>query len=436
MSTIHSDGYTLDARLNHDDGMEVSIESIDGRIDMQTTTVQDPDIPDYSFYLDTPRAKIVDRSRILFNGTIMNFTTVDEYASIYEDLSFSELPIPASLIAIYKRSIKKTELEEHHKGRLALFWNSLIRISRPLTIIALALAHVDNPKGAFDLPLICQVGALQDLPLAIELRNWDGKSEIEVGEYTWYHAIALLLLGHTLPSISSRSPPSLISAQGWSIYLGSFLQPSSPKLDEMIDPGLVKAGTFGITFGVPWRNGVYHRSIFDGVDRGTLNSWGDIEYSGDEVFLPRCADVVRHGQPLYGERNDSFIVTLRLTYEQYESNTFTRRTGYAELFSALWLTRRTEPCDHSLSAIRLALPPNCATVSCFGEEWFDFDQKVVICLTSGSSAARWRVLVAICYSRAGRHWKERKVMLREKDCCFQCAIDTALAEEGSWFIVL
>lgn len=286
--------------------------------------------------------------------------TIDQHLNLYDLAPLNEkLPVPNRLLAMYKHSIGKTETSEKEQDHLVTIWRRLVEVGRHLAILILALAHVEDLGSCERIPLICQTEALQDHPLAIELRTWNGFNSLGIGEYTWYHAIALLLLGHTMPTTLGNVPPALVSSRGWSVYVGTFLQPQTRNFEEMIDPSLVSSGRFGISIGVPWRNEVYRHAIFDGPDKGTLGHWEYEEHGGDTASL-RCADQVRQGRPLHGEDEDSSKVTLRLIRTPTPNNNFTRRTGYAELFSALWLTRRTRSCDHNITSV--VLDPSCVTV--------------------------------------------------------------------------
>lgn len=374
-----------------------------------------------------PKPTILDRTYTVFRNIRINDKAVRHYANLYASTALNgELPLPNRVLALYKRSIRKDEPSTKEMKLLHNVWRRLVEVGRHLAVLVLALSHVENLGSCDHIPLICQPEALQDHPLTIELRTWNGTDSLLVGEYTWYHALALLLLGHALPTTLGKSPPSLVSSYGWSIYVGTFLQPESQIFLDMVDPSQVGSGNFGITIGVPWRNEVYRRAIFDGLDKGTLTNWERVENEGDTVSL-RCAERIRQSRPLYGEREDSFVVTLRLLWD----DNLTRRTGYAELFSALWLAQRTESCDHDIATA--VLDPNCTTVRGFGDEDHGFDERLVICLTAKNPVARWRALIAISRSRK---YKKRHVMLRGRNCCFRCTIEQASAKGGDWYILL
>jgi hypothetical protein len=162
--------------------------------------------------------------------------------------------------------------------------------------------------------------------------------------------------------------------------------------------------------------------------------WRKIGSSGDTASL-KCMITVKRGSPLIGENGDSFVITLRLLHKEVAKldargkagnanksmTDVTRRSGYNELWSALWMVERTVPCQHQcLPGEELILEPGWTTLAGYGDHGSveDFG-PVKICLTAGSSAARWRALLSIAGNRA---LGDEAVILRGSDCCFKCAV--------------
>lgn len=405
----------------------------DDELDRSIRRIRSP-IPDCSqtpFQLENmSMRRILDALSIIFQGIKTTKNVIDQLVQMYSGKPLDEsIPTPSRITEIFRRNTDRSEQQENANERYLQDWRKLVEVGRHLAILVVALAHVENLSSCDQLPLICRTEALQDHQLARELRNWDGSSSLYIGEYTWYRAIALLLLPHAMPTSLGNTPPCLVSSCGWSIFLNTFIQ------EKEIDPSLIPLGRFSVSTGTPWRKGVYRHAIFDGPDKGRLGIWKYAGHAGDAVSL-RCADQVSLGRPLYGEKDDSWVVTLQMQVVKRNepAHLYTRRTGYAELFTALWLACRTEPCNHNITSA--TLEHRCCAVSGFGDVGLELDHRIVLCLTANNPMARWRALVAISRSRQVEKDLSRGVLLRGNDCCLQCAIDQVSRKGGSWFIVL
>ena len=192
--------------------------------------------------------------------------------------------------------------------------------------------------------------------------------------------------------------------------------------------------------GVPCRNNVWKHLVVDALQSQlTSHRWRYQAFCGDEVSVCNQSPV-QYAKPYCGERDDSFLVSLRLI-DQFESDRnvsqVTRRTGYNELFEALWPTQRTRPCTHASKQYNtLVLPPDCAAISGFGDRGgLEPVFKVHICLTAGNRASRWRALIAIITGDSELDYTTA-VLLKDLGCCLRCAVDQALAAPTKCFLVL
>jgi hypothetical protein len=254
------------------------------------------------------------------------------------------------------------------------------------------------------------------------------------------------------------SRPSLSSGHGWSAYISSFIQDQAPNGSQLRDPALVEPGTFFISRGVPFRKGIRKHFVIDAPQETPAGCLWELQEQAGDVTTMRCSSPVLQGRPYYGERHDSFVVTLRfeeLTNTGKESLTTTnspvspsaiRRTGYMELFRSLWGVRVTQPCSHIQKRVqKFELPPNCITVAGFGDRDYtmssEHDRKrVLICLTAENTKSRWRTLIAIGYIETFRDIRKRdwyrRILLRYSNCCFQCTLEQVQQMTGRWFVVL
>lgn len=199
------------------------------------------------------------------------------------------------------------------------------------------------------------------------------------------------------------------------------------------------SGHVTIKQGVPYRNGVWKHKVLDGPNNSATAILG---YSGTITEVPlECAIPVDMGVPLVGERGDCFVVSLRMSLKRSKNSYLTshgqstRRTGYNELWSALWGTRKTDHCSHTPhSGDKILLEPGWVVVSGYENHGaFENNGRLIICLTAFDPVARWRALIGI---REHSIRESYQVLLRTVDCCLQCAIDQALKRPGRWYLVL
>ena len=174
-------------------------------------------------------------------------------------------------------------------------------------------------------------------------------------------------------------------------------------------------------------------------------TWHIQHHSGSEVRL-LCHSRMRFGKAFCGERGDAFVLSLRLHDTDATGAVIAdsvRRSGYNELYNALWRSVRTSPCPHGSTASKtMTLPPGCVAFSGFGDHGIslqgagpEFQARIHICLTAGNRAARWRALTAIAATQEAAD-KFVPVLLRAANCCLTCAVEQALVKEGVWFLVL
>jgi hypothetical protein len=137
---------------------------------------------------------------------------------------------------------------------------------------------------------------------------------------------------------------------------------------------------------------------------------------------------ITYGVPLVGEREDSFVVSLRFEV----SSTVTgmnamRRTGYNELSSALWRTKKVSSCKHyNADKSKIKIEPGCTAIEgCEDGRPISEFGKTVIFLTADSPEARWRTLLALAHDTSNEDYGFTPVILRGSDCCFPCVVGQA-----------
>ncbi|KAL8836827.1 MAG: hypothetical protein Q9176_006060 [Flavoplaca citrina] len=375
--------------------------------------------------------QLIQIMRLTFDNAGIDTTTVEEYAVIYSGKPLDEhLEIQRPVYIAYRA----THGDGLDDKSLKFLWRGAVDHMRKLSVLILALSFVRNSAELNDF-LLCNAQNFTTImeahPLLRFVKDWDGKSRINVSANTWFHAVALLMGGHK--ANLDYGSMSLLSSHGWSVFISTY---------GTSDPSFTDAGYITIYPGVPSRDGIRKHAIIDGPIQGTLvgGGWGITERPGMATTL-RCHTSYDFHNPLIGESSDdAFLVNLRMVTKNgdvYE----TRRTGYLELFHSNWGLQKTVSCDHTPTGDeKLTLPLGCATASEITDNPDKIlKEQVLIYLTAGNHVSRWRALLAIGHYH--RHvvsaWDDhRQVLLRETGCCYQCTMDQAFLQGGRWFIIL
>ncbi|RMZ77328.1 hypothetical protein DV737_g4422, partial [Chaetothyriales sp. CBS 132003] len=327
-----------------------------------------------------PEQKILSTVRFIFDVNL-EMASIKDYADAHEG---------QGLVPPQRQPSRriKTILTGHagfDSSMLRVKWTEMLKAARHLAIVVLALTSVEDLGSCAKLPLSCDLDVLATHAVAQHMLIWNGHSPITISELTWYNAIIMLFFGRD-PKFDNASA---LSDHGWTVYLNTFDQPSEIYGRRMRDPATISPGCFMVSRGVPTRNSVVKHAIFDGptYDGGAGLTWSVFERAGDTATL-RCHEAYTLGRTYYGERPDSFAITLRLNLENpmAPEQMYVRRTGYRELYSSLWMTR-------------------------------------------------WRTLIAIAHERQSDH-RAPDVLLRTPDCCFQCAVDQTHAHADKWWLIL
>jgi len=194
---------------------------------------------------------------------------------------------------------------------------------------------------------------------------------------------------------------------------------------------------------VPWRHGICKHRIIDGPQSGVEEgrSWEPRAIHPDMAQL-ECVVPIEFGRPRIGEQHDQFVIQLVFqTMNPPGPTPEIRWTGYHELWSSLWLLRRTSPCQHSTrigGTIKMR-PGWCAVAGFSGLQRGNqyrlnlHQNTLTIFLTAGSQAARWNAIIDMAETC---DFAIYQVFLRNLDTCFACAAEEASAQGSPSFLIL
>ena len=335
---------------------------------------------------------------------------------------------------------------------------TLLPAARNLSVLVLAFANAANLDACNELLLNCDIALLDEISLVHQTRNWDGNSSIPVQEGVWFDIVVKLLVDPTeATGHENLDSMTLFSDHGWSIFripclstdpsdFGKSLIRTVSRRMEIISLYFLEPGKFDIRPGVPSWNGTHRRRIADGSTAPLLRlscfeKCPQIYKPGETVkFHVEGRFIFEEGYD--GIQNDSFITSLRIQRRQKRSKSpFPRCTGNRELSKALWPVLKTIRCECTPklpACFELPSDCHCEALEVICDDDLNFcTEKLVLCLTGGSSIARWRALIAL---------KEKivedqdrglvKVLLRGLDCCLTCAIHQVPQCLGRCYVVI
>jgi len=324
---------------------------------------------------------------------------------------------------------------DNDKKQTAAFFEKYVPILRYLSIIILAGAHIKDLELARNLPISCNLTRLSAHPLADQLLDWNiphsmagVTQDLQLSEDAWLHAFALLMVGSE--SDFDDKSTVLVSSRGWSVYLNSISD---------VDPSYTERSVVVVQRGVPFRGQVCKHYVVDGPQSRENLPLNVLFRSGEKIDLGSAKPTATM-RPIIGEKPDSFVVGLIIRDHNARGEFLVSRfSGYREFCAAIWGTHVTKPCDHPKLARKVwKLPPDCLAITgentdCSGEE-----ERVIVCLTSGNAAARWRALVSLASTRdrAGEYGAQKPTMVRRDDCCCDCAVKQCLKWQGQCYLVL
>ena len=358
---------------------------------------------------DIDHDKILKASMFLFANPDLSQRKVDNYMSSYTHhaLNGRELRVPGAFRALCK-------MRDIDDGDTAESWDMICVQFVPLSILNIAFAHVLYLEDCTSLMLKENPVSLLTSDLCSQLRIWDGRRNLYVRAEAWLQVITAGIMGsRTIVDSLRWESICLVSDGGWSAWMPIF---------GSEDPASMKPGFVLIYHGTPCRKGVWKSFVSD--LKGDLETYGcqKVEGVGQQASL-RCIREVSFANPFCGELQHHFLVSACIS--QYDSMGRKRsyRIGFRELQNSLWCTSLAKRCRHGLRKDPVEIPMNCATLAGFEHRVVDFDEERFVCLTAESISARWLALVTFDQAVSFIQGRKYDLLLRDSNCCFQCALD-------------
>jgi hypothetical protein len=160
---------------------ELSDEEYDGSLeDLDINSSPDEcdigsqhELSDGAGHLVIEKRRLLEAAQFIFNRQQINYATVSQYTELYTSKPLTrKLEPPRSVKAAFKEDIFQES-----------YWARLVDTARYLSILIIAFAHVRDLNACDDLMLHHQIAILIDIPLAKNLRTWDGISLLDIVEF-------------------------------------------------------------------------------------------------------------------------------------------------------------------------------------------------------------------------------------------------------------
>lgn len=360
--------------------------------------------------------------KVLCNDSSIKWTEIEEHERVNFVGDSTELVYSKFTQGLIEK-IPAIESDVFHRNS-DMTWAAIKHTISLLSVVMLAFSHVRDLQDCIDACFSADSQVVASCQLVNRFLNRpESTSELEIREDDFLEIVQRLSVGSYGSIEDEYIRSDALSAHGWTTFRSTLNCP---------DPDLVQPFSMCVRKGTPCRNGIYRRAVVQGPVSPDLacSDWLLEHEAGDNIAL-QCISIVRFGNPMIGDRRECFIVNLRLEHEVGGLNR-QRRTGFKELEYALLYAQKTMLCGHpSKKGYKLELPAGFGSFSEFGEG----DEKapahrVALIMTAHNCASRWRALIAIAQK------KERPVLLRGADCCFDCVCVQAAALSTPCFVVL
>ncbi|KAK0388323.1 hypothetical protein NLU13_4568 [Sarocladium strictum] len=405
---------------------------------------QKDDTDDMPIVLD--RWQVAASARLLFRGIGVNLQSID---SMIEKATpgcpLKDFPRPRSL--------------EGYLGRVPLQnrAEALMRLDlRSLTVLVVLIASVvgvDSDVFAHA-PISFSLSSLTTQHLVESLWNESAGKHVRVEELEWVGLLGQLLVGrgYQPDAHDAEMPAFIISDFGWSLVLDTVADK---------DPGDVRPWMMHLRQGVPTNSQTSERKHrvcdFYNIDDALLPD--RTVHDRTAAFLPRTVTAVTSRTEYVTSRRDAFLVSVRLRARELQGDGAVKVTDFnyhqhtkevvlnnlalspRELNQALWVVHFSEACEHGTSKpssalVRLGTESvttnslNWRNEGCVVEDSSEMPQRVCVLLVKDDPRARW---LAVREAVLNPH---RKVLLRCKHTCVDCAIDRAAGTRGRWLVII
>ncbi|KAL8926241.1 MAG: hypothetical protein Q9172_001883 [Xanthocarpia lactea] len=408
--------------------------------DLQYRLANDDDLSQH-FYINSEPWRLFDSSNLLLSGIKLDKTKINEYLENLNGKRIDDsIPI-TTRIREYLEDISESSTDNISQSK-GYFLAEL----KALASWIISFAQVVDIGSCADLPLrIAPIWMMY----CTGVLDWDGLTPIDVEADVWFNLIMKMMRKVATGDSSIVKPGGLFLTchQGWSLF-------HSAVGDQ--DPGEIACDLLCIKQGVPTNTQTLERKhrIVDAMLPDNMGDWTPRVFKRESSYLPRCVTIIRERKEHYSSGIEEFKLSIRFDIEEldYHNRKDTQRitsrepqrysmyASYLQFHESLWGVVKTMPCPHRGLGDRELLPLDLDAMTVSGLYWANGEGdaagiRICICLVKGNARARWLVVYGI-QPTANTSKIQRRVMLRSKDCCVDCAVKAAGRMKGNWLVVL
>ena len=157
--------------------------------------------------------ELLGATRLLFHDMTISTKEALDYVDSYSGMSLANTLEPPNPI------LKMLETWPNDRAdKISEVWDLCHRVIT-VSLFVFAFAHILDIEKASGLPLFEDIESIYDLQIYRDLCHWDGRDTLELAITSSFDIVSSLMLGEAHGTDMSRV--SLVSSQGWSIYLTS-----------------------------------------------------------------------------------------------------------------------------------------------------------------------------------------------------------------------
>jgi hypothetical protein len=383
--------------------------------------------------------RVTNSARMIFHGMEVDTAGVRSYADFFGHNKLEEASLPVTVTALYRKT------DDENDSLLPGFLNMVESLAK----LILVFAHVVEVSECGDLPLILSDDHhWHNLAISEALETPTSRGLVNPGQI--FDAVAVLISG---PSVIPESLLGyrlcLSSGFGWSVFYDVVGFP---------DPSKCRPELVHIRRGTPMNRKTRETKFWIGDAKSTFVTSGhplDCTVETGAQYVPRSiARVTRRieywsSQPREFELSHVLHLEPNADWQQFKP--FKDSTKYRAMVLALWRALTSPPCNHHTttfptpSGLQESAKLGPDAVVFHGWDWsqvspeqrlhrdMSFPHRILILLTFRQPGIRWLALSTAHGIRA--QWG-RQIMLRNEDCCVECALEYTVLKEGRWVLIL
>jgi hypothetical protein len=372
--------------------------------------------------------RIAEVTKVIFKDSLVkiNLDSINnDFIPMLQGRPLFNLEFPPSIKGKYFKTLQTTghDIEKESKR--------FHRLIVHLAFFIFAFAHIENVSDCRDIPLRIHSGAGvfgDGTPSQFYEQCRNGIRSLKLHPCTLFFYLSRRFLDYRV-SEDEEHRTFLLSDFGWSVSLNCMRGYNE-------DPTKFKPWFLHLRRGIPTNlaTGEQKSKIGDAMVLDSLRPEMTVIERGDS-YNPRCENGVKKRAEYFSSNDRAFLLGIRFWVEALPNR---RRdveiySSYRQLHENLCAVCVTDSCicSHETKNLETAkLGMNAATVK--GFEWpqsDDFSARICIVLVRGDQHARWLAIQEASLT-------QRQTMVREEDCCEDCALDAVSAHPGKWILII